>query len=109
MPEVFTDLITKLKENLEKLKEKVLILLNNKYLIHPQDIESPREKVIVDVSTMDREFVTKNIRVRPQDLHVNPENYKSEGSQVNIDGDEQLGMGDGNIFYKIFNNNIFLS
>ena len=43
---------------------------------------------------MDKEFVAKNIRVRPQDLHVNPDNFKSEGSQVIIDDDEQLGMGD---------------
>jgi len=78
MTDAFTDLITKLKENLEKLKEK--------------DIESPREKVIVDVSTMDKEFIAKNIRVRPQDLHVLPETYKSEGSKAEIDGDEQLGM-----------------
>lgn len=46
---------------------------------------------------MDREFVAKNIRVRPQDLHVTHENFKSEGSQVNIDGDEQLGMVDNGI------------
>jgi len=102
MTEVFTELISKLKDNLEKLKEKVFIQLNSQSLINIQDIESPREKVIVDVSTMDREFVAKNIRVRPQDLHVAPENFKSEGSQVNLDGDEQLGMGDGNFFKENF-------